>query len=111
MPLAVIAALFSGAVCAAVGQLLFAAGARGRTDLIQFLNLWIVFGLGLYATGTVFWIYSLSRATLVQVYPFTVLTFVLVYLSGILILGERPTVNGCFGVALVLGGLYFLSVK
>jgi drug/metabolite transporter (DMT)-like permease len=111
MPLTVIAALMGGAICAAAGQFLFAAGARGRTQLLSFLNISIVAGLGLYALSTVFWIYSLSRAQLVQVYPFTVLTFVLVYLSAILLLGERLTVLGLCGIMLVLVGLYLLSIK
>jgi drug/metabolite transporter (DMT)-like permease len=111
MSLAVIAALVGGAICAAAGQLLFAAGARGRTELVSFFNISIVTGLGLYALGTVLWIYSLSRAHLVQVYPFTVLTFVLIYLSAILLLGERLSVPGFCGIMLVLVGLYLLSMQ
>ena len=111
MSLAVIAALVSGAICAAAGQLLFAAGARGRTELLSFLNISIIAGLGLYALGTVFWIFSLSRAQLVQVYPFTALTFVLIYLSAVLLFGERLSLPGFCGIILVLTGLYLLSVK
>ncbi len=96
----VVIALLGGAICAAAGQLLFAAGARGRTELLSFVNPRIAAGLGLYGLGTVFWIYSLSRARLIYVYPFTVLTFVLVYLSAILVLGERQTVPGPCGVVL-----------
>lgn len=106
-----IMALVSGAVAAAAGQLLFALGARGRTEFISFFNLWILTGLGLYALGATFWIYSLSKAALIQVYPFTVLTFAMVYLSSIVFLGERPTLSGMSGVALVLMGLYLLSSK
>lgn len=104
-------ALVFGAIAAAGGQLLFAVGARGRTDLLSYFNLWILLGLGLYVVGATFWIYSLSRAALIQVYPFTVLTFAIVYLSSILLLGERPTLSGICGVALVLGGLFLLSSK
>ena len=111
MSLTLIAALVGGAICAAAGQLLFAAGARGRTEFLSFLNMSIMAGLGLYALGTVFWIYSLSRAQLVQVYPFTALTFVLIYLSGIFLLGERLRVPGFCGIMLVLVGLYLLSMK
>jgi drug/metabolite transporter (DMT)-like permease len=111
MSLTVIAALVGGAICAAAGQLLFAAGARGRTELLSFLNLSIMTGLGLYGLGTVFWIYSLSRAQLVQVYPFTVLTYVLIYLSAILLLGERLAVPGFCGIILVLVGLYLLTMR
>ena len=72
MSLTVIAALVGGAICAATGQLLLAAGARGRTELLSFFNMSITTGLGLYVLSTVFWIYGLSRAQLVQVYRFTV---------------------------------------
>jgi drug/metabolite transporter (DMT)-like permease len=109
MPLAVIAALVGSAVCAAAGQLLFAAGARGRTAVLAFVNPWIFAGLGLYGVATLFWIYGLSRAQLWQVYPFTVLTFILIYAAGIVLFGERPSVPGLCGVALVLAGLYLVS--
>jgi drug/metabolite transporter (DMT)-like permease len=111
MPLLTIMALVGGAICASAGQLLLAIGARGRTDVLSFLNPWIVLGLGLFGLGSVLWIYSLSRASLIQVYPFTVLTFAMVYLGSILFLGERPTLAGNCGVAAVLIGLYLLSAK
>jgi len=104
-------ALVSGAICAAGGQLLFAIGARGRTGVLSFVNIWIISGLALYAVGTVFWIYSLSRAQLIQVYPFTVLTFALIYLSALVMLGERPSLVGLGGVTLVLAGLFMLSLS
>jgi drug/metabolite transporter (DMT)-like permease len=107
----VVAALVGGAFCAAAGQLLFAGGARGRTDLLSFINPSIMAGLALYGVSTAFWIYSLSRAPLLQVYPFTVLTFVLIYLVAVLVLGEQPTIPGLAGVTLVLGGLYLLSLR
>jgi drug/metabolite transporter (DMT)-like permease len=111
MPLRIIALLVGGAVCAAVGQLLFATGARGRTGLLSFFNLRILTGFALYAVSSLFWIYSLSRVRLIQVYPFTVLTFVLIYLGSAVLLGQRPSTPGVCGVALVLAGLYLLSVR
>jgi multidrug transporter EmrE-like cation transporter len=45
------------------------------------------------------------------VYPFTALTFVLVYLGGVLIYDEPTTPTALGGVALVLLGLYFIAVK
>ena len=111
VPLPIIGLLVGGAVCAAVGQLLFAAGAQGRTGLLSFLNLRILTGFALYAVSSLFWIYSLSRARLIQVYPFTVLTFVLIYLGSAVILGQRLSMPGLCGVALVLAGLYLLSIR
>ena len=107
----VVLALVSGAICAAGDQLLFAIGARGRTWVLSFVNIWIISGCACYAVGTVFWIYSLSRAQLIQVYPFTVLTFALIYLSAIVMLGERPCLVGLEGVTLVLAGLFMLSLS
>jgi drug/metabolite transporter (DMT)-like permease len=106
-----IIALFCGTLAAAGGQLLFALGARGRTEFTSFLNVWILMGLALYGLGTTFWIYGLSRAPLIQVYPFTALTFVVIYASSITMLGERPTLSGGCGVVLVLAGLYLVLSK
>jgi undecaprenyl phosphate-alpha-L-ara4N flippase subunit ArnE len=105
------ALILGGSVCASVGQMLFKAGASNRHTLQDFLNGWIVWGLFFYAVGTLLWIYSLSKAPLTIVYPFTALTFVLVYLGGVLIYDEPTTPTALGGVALVLVGLYFIAVK
>ena len=97
------------AVSAAAGQLLFRVGAEGRSAITEFINLPIFLGLVLYAAGTVVWIYTLSHEKLVNVYAFTALTFVLVYLGGIGLLGERLHNAGMLGVLLVLAGLYFIT--
>jgi drug/metabolite transporter (DMT)-like permease len=96
------------AFSAAGGQTLFRVGAQGRTALAQFLNLPIAAGIALYGVSTLLWIYSLSRLPLKNVYPFTALTFVLVYGAAVLILGERPTWRGFVGIGVVLAGLYFV---
>ena len=101
----VLAALIAGALCAAFGQVALKIGADGRTRLPEFVNAWIVAGLSAYAVGTALWIYCLSRANLTLVYSFAALTFALVYLAGIVFLGERMALRGGLGVALVLLGL------
>ena len=60
----------------------------------------------LTATGT---IYVLSFEKLVNVYAFTALTFVLVYVGGVLVLKESITFNGAVGIFLVLLGLYLIT--
>ena len=79
------------AISAASGQLLFKVGANGVQTLSGYLNLSILAGLVLYGFGTMVWIYALSSELLVNVYAFTALTFVLVYLGGVLLLGETIT--------------------
>jgi len=96
------------AFSAASGQLLFKIGAKGRTAWLDFLNVPILLGLLLYAMGTILWIYVLSYEKLVNVYAFTALTFVLVYLGGVLLLHESISIQAGIGVAAVLGGLYLI---
>ena len=109
MPLRMIFILVAGTVFAAVGQVLFKIGASGREALSSFVNAWLLAGLVAYALGTLLWIYALSKVRLTVVYPFTALTFVLVYVFGITILNEPTTVKALAGVTLVLGGLFLIS--
>ena len=97
------------AVFAAIGQLLFRVGANGRQEIMDFINFPIFLGLIFYAVGTIIWIYALATEKLVNVYAFTALTFVLVYIGGVGLLGERLHYAGMVGILLVLAGLYFIT--
>lgn len=109
MPLRIVTILVLGSFCAASGTVLLKLGATGRTDVLSFINPKIIIGLGLYGLGAVFWIYGMSRQNLISVYPFTILSFTIVYLVGIFGLGERPSRLGFVGVALILAGLYLVA--
>ena len=100
--------LFLSAFSAATGQLLFKVGADGRNTIQEFINLPIISGIIMYAIGTIIWIYVLSDEKLVNVYAFTALSFVLVYLGGVLLLGEKLVAAGVVGVILVLAGLFLI---
>ena len=52
---------------------------------------------------------ALSKLPLSKVYPFTVLTFVLVYVASFVVLGERVTVQVLAGALLVLAGLVVIT--
>jgi drug/metabolite transporter (DMT)-like permease len=102
--------LLTAAACfAAMGQVLFRVGARGQETFLAFINLPILLGLIVYAIGTMIWIFVLSQETLIHVYAFTALTFVLVYLGGIVLLNERIDMINGLGVVLVLLGLYLIT--
>ena len=101
--------LLAGTLFAAAGQVLFKIGASGREAVSSFFNSWLLSGLLAYALGTLLWIYALSKIRLTVAYPFTALTFVLVYVFGILLLHEPTTVKALVGVAFVLGGLFLIS--
>lgn len=111
MKLTSVLSLGAASLAAAAGQLLFKLGAGQKTQFLQFVNAPILTGLALYGLGTVLWIYALSKERLVVAYAFTVLTFALVYLGSVLLLGESLTVRASCGVVLVLGGLYLLAAQ
>ncbi len=103
--------LVMGSFCAAGGQLMFKLGASGREEFWEFVNPWILGGLVVYAAGALFWIYGLSRVQLISVYPFTILTFVFIYLAAIVFFGERPSLSGMAGVGLIVTGLYLIKLQ
>lgn len=100
--------LVAGSLCAALGQVALKIGADGRVRPLEFINGWIILGLFSYAVGTALWIYCLSKANLTIVYAFAALTFVMVYLAGFIVLGERLAFRGILGAALVLCGLVLI---
>jgi drug/metabolite transporter (DMT)-like permease len=97
------------AFSAACGQLLFRVGARGRVHWLEFINLPLLAGLLFYIAGTIVWIYALSKESIVNVYAFTALTFVLVYLGGVFLMSEHLSPAGFAGIMLVLCGLYLIT--
>jgi len=102
--------LLCAAVFAAVGQVLFKLGAEGASRFADFINLRIVAGLAAYGISTILWIFALAKLPLTRVYPFTVLTFLLVYAASFAILGEPLRAPVIIGAALVLGGLVVITV-
>ena len=100
-----LACLIVGSTCAAAGQLFLKLGATDQVRFIDFVNWQVALGFAFYGFGAVLWVYAMSKAPLVAIYPFTVLTFVLVYLASYFILGESLRQMGIVGVLVVLVGL------
>jgi undecaprenyl phosphate-alpha-L-ara4N flippase subunit ArnE len=92
-------------VLSAAGQILLKMGAEGATALSDYANLRILLGLGCYALGAAVWVLALARLPLSRVYPFTILTFVLVYIAAVHFLDERISLALAIGVLLVFSGL------
>jgi drug/metabolite transporter (DMT)-like permease len=97
--------LVLGSLLAAAGQVLLKTGADGAASLHDYANWRIFLGLGCYVLGTICWLLALARLPLSKVYPFTILTFVLVYLASFYLLHERISVALAVGVGLVCSGL------
>lgn len=64
----------------------------------------IFLGFGAYAAGTMLWLYSLCKGPLYSIYPFTLLTFVLVGIMSVFVLGEQPTPLVMAGAAVIVAG-------
>jgi drug/metabolite transporter (DMT)-like permease len=61
--------------------------------------------LAIYGTATVFWIWILSRVTLVQAYPWVAVGMVVVPILGWLVFGERVTPTFWLGVGFIVIGI------
>lgn len=101
--------LIGASLLAAAGQILFKLGAHGRSTLTEFINFTLIGGLLCYGLGTLGWVFALSRLPLRVVYPYTALTFVLVYAGALLFLGEKLQLRSLLGVGAVLFGLFLLT--
>lgn len=104
-----IALLTLSAFLAAAGQILLKIGAHGRQGILEFVNIPITTGLLLYGGGVLIWIYVLSHEKLTNVYAFTALTFVLVYVGAVFFVGEKMSLLAGTGVCLILAGLYLIT--
>jgi undecaprenyl phosphate-alpha-L-ara4N flippase subunit ArnE len=109
MPIWIHGLLLTSSLAAAGGQMMLKQGATGRSAFIAFANPWIAGGLFVYALSTALWVFALSRAPLTLVYPYTALTFVLVYLSGAIVFREAIPAQAIAGAALILLGLLLIN--
>jgi undecaprenyl phosphate-alpha-L-ara4N flippase subunit ArnE len=110
MPPGLVLALTCSAALAALGQIFLKLGASGSGSLLALVNPWVGFGLCAYAAGVLIWLYALGRAPLYVVYPFTLLTFVLVGVASVVLFDERPSVVAMAGWATIVLGLALVYV-
>ena len=96
---------------AALGQICLKSGAAGATTPLDYVNGKLLLGLLLYGLSTACWIVALSKSPLSKVYPFTILTFLLVYVLSAVWLGERLGLQTAVGAVLVLTGLVVITTS
>ena len=99
-------------VLAALSLILFATGQLSHTGPISAKS-WLFLLLSGLGTGASWLCYfralKLGPATLVA--PIDKLSVVLVALFGVAFLGERPSLNGWIGIAMIGAGAVLLAVK
>lgn len=69
----------------------------------------VLLGLALYGVGTVLWLFALRQLDLSLAYPFVAMSFVMVALSGIALLGEPVNAGRLLGLALIILGLLVMA--
>ena len=104
--------IVAAASCSAAGQLFLKSGARHLAGLerVEFLltalrDLHVVLGLGAWIVPTVFWSYVLRVTPLSRAYGLSSLTYVLVPLASVFVLGEEVRRLHAAGIALIVMGI------
>lgn len=72
-------------------------------------NPYVVGGLTLYASGTIFWLAALSRVDLSFAYPFASLSYVAMLLAAWFLFKENITMLRLFGTVLIGMGVLLIS--
>jgi multidrug transporter EmrE-like cation transporter len=91
------------------GQMTLAFGDLGQTLWKLATNPFVVFGLALYASGTVFWLAALSRVDLSYAYPFASLSYVVMLLASWQLFDENITPLRLLGTGVVMLGVFLIS--
>ena len=94
-------ALTVSAALAATGQVMLKLGVQGQPNAAAMVNPKVLSGLVLYGVGMLIWLWALAQLPLQVVYPFTMLTLILVFMASIIIFNERPSALICLGWAVV----------
>ena len=107
----VVGILVGSAIVAAFGQIMLKLGSgRGGSLIATLLDPFTILGLVAYGASLLLWLKALSAAPLHVVYPFTMLTFVLVGLASVVVLGERPNVMTMAGWGVICLGIGIASL-
>jgi multidrug transporter EmrE-like cation transporter len=85
-----------------------------RSDLIPYafavvLNPWFIAGMTCYAVSIGVWLIVLSKLEVSVAYPLLSIGYVITAVVGFFFLGENVTLLRVFGIALICGGLFFIT--
>lgn len=120
MNVAVVYILIS-VLAGAIGQILLKKGVSNMGALTLSLgqlpgilwrvatNPYVVFGLLIYVTGTVFWLAALSRVDLSYAYPFASLSYIVMLVASWLLFKEDISLTRIVGTLVVGVGILIIS--
>lgn len=74
-------------------------------------NFYVFFGATLYGMSFIVWLYVLSKAKVSYAYPFISLSYVIVAVLALLMLGEKIPLNAWLGIILIVIGVSFVGIN
>lgn len=92
-----------------VGEVTLSAGDLPSTLLKIGTTPYIIIGLIVYITGTVFWLGALSRVDLSYAYPFASLSYVLMLIASWQIFDEHISILRLAGTLIIGFGVFLIS--
>ncbi len=92
-----------------MGSITLSVGSMPETLLRLALNPYVVGGLFLYASGTVFWLAALSRVDLSYAYPFASMSYILMLAAAWQLFGETITPLRIVGTLIIAAGVLVVS--
>lgn len=92
-----------------VGEITLSAGDLWSTLLRIGTSPYVVIGLVIYITGTVFWLAALSRVDLSYAYPFASLSYILMLIASWQIFDENISILRLAGTLIIGFGVFLIS--
>jgi drug/metabolite transporter (DMT)-like permease len=92
-----------------MGPLTLSLGQLGNIVWRIATNPYVVIGLAIYVSGTLFWLAALSRVDLSYAYPFASLSYVLMLIASWQLFNEHITLLRLLGTLVVCTGVFLIS--
>lgn len=107
--------VFINCIMLACGQTLWKRGLQQVTynsvlDIVHIIfNKYMLAGILIYITSTFYWFWILKRFDLIKVYPLQSMSYILVLVSGSVLLREVPTRNTIIGTLIIVVGVFIVT--
>jgi len=92
-----------------IGPLTLTVSQLGSTLWCIGTNPYVILGLAIYVSGTVFWLVALSRVELSYAYPFASLSYVVMLAASWLLFHENISLVRLLGTLVVGVGVFLIS--
>lgn len=114
-------AVFGSILFAVVGHLLikFGLNAVAKTAVLNeglvqrllryLLQPAVLLGLGIYAIGTLLWVFAVSKREISYLFPLSAMNYVLVAIGGMVLFGEGIPSSRWVGIAVVVAGVVLMQ--